>query len=379
MGKKGLVRRSAFTLIELLVVIAIIGILIALLLPAVQKIREAAARIQCANNLKQIGLAAHNYQSGFNKLPPGYISTAKNTTGWNVTPQSPTGHDHLPASNVGVMAFLLPYFEQSVIYDQLKTPTTTPPISSLWDLNQPYSGNAGWWTNGPDSALAKSHLKVLECPSANLYDSSASQLVAELMQIVPNGQYGTCAGGSCTVETYLFGAGNGFGLTNYLGVCGSRGAGSLGIINGSEQFDPYYKRYAGIFDNRTSNSIGQIPDGTSNTLLFGETIGQESPGGPKYRYTWMSFGAMGTYRGLGGPSATDQAPISWGQFSSRHPGGVLFCFADGSVRSLRRDGTQPVGTSYNWNNLSSLPANWFVLQSLAGMSDGDVVNASTLE
>src|SRR5713226_3744454 len=183
MGKTGLVRRSAFTLIELLVVIAIIGILIALLLPAVQKIREAAARIQCANNLKQIGLAAHNFQSSSEKLPPGFISTTNNTPLWN-------NADHLPASNVGVMAFLLPYFEQGVIYDKLQT---TAGISSLWDLKQPYASNAGWWNNGTDSTLAQSRLKVMECPSANLYASSAYPLVAEQFQININSSSASCA------------------------------------------------------------------------------------------------------------------------------------------------------------------------------------------
>jgi len=90
-------RRSAFTLIELLVVIAIIAILIALLVPAVQKVREAAARTQCVNNLKQIGLACHNYEGSYRSLPPGNTAT----------------------NSFSSIAKLLPYFEQSTIYSQI--------------------------------------------------------------------------------------------------------------------------------------------------------------------------------------------------------------------------------------------------------------------
>src|SRR4029077_4992069 len=99
--------RHAFTLIELLVVIAILTVLIGLLLPAIQKVREAAARMPWANNLKQLGLAAHNFHAARNKFPPGAVG-----------PLNPSFPQYLQLKHHGLGTYLLPYLDQSALYDR---------------------------------------------------------------------------------------------------------------------------------------------------------------------------------------------------------------------------------------------------------------------
>src|SRR5437773_1247857 len=124
-------RRRGFTLIELLVVIAIIAILIGLLLPAVQKVREAAARMKCQNNLKQIGLAAHSYHGANGVFPPGYLGPRDPQMINDLsTFGSPYWTWYTSASHVGVMAFLLPYLEQENIFSRMEID---------------WNSTTGWW------------------------------------------------------------------------------------------------------------------------------------------------------------------------------------------------------------------------------------------
>src|SRR5262245_47753812 len=149
-------RRCGFTLIELLVVIAIIAILIGLLLPAVQKVREAAARMKCSNNLKQIALAAHNYHSAYGQFPPGMIGS---TTPRNLSPSSP----FMSNAWVGTLPFLLPYLEQENLHRQLQVD---------WNVDAPVDAGTGnqraWWLNPVNFDLAKTRINTFLCPSDNM-------------------------------------------------------------------------------------------------------------------------------------------------------------------------------------------------------------------
>jgi prepilin-type N-terminal cleavage/methylation domain-containing protein len=295
-------RRSAgFTLVELLVVITIIAILIALLLPAVQAAREAARRMQCANNLKQIGLGAHNFESLYNRFPPGYLGPI---------PQAQPAANYDDGQYAGCLSFILPHMELTNIWGPMDADKPSCGNVSLYDLGRngsPYP----WWNRDHAWALAQTKIGAFICPS----DLPYSKLDPLLMVCF----YGISAT-QATIEAISFGGttGNPLGRTNYLGV-----AGQIGHVN-----NPGFDIYQGIFYNRSKIDFRDIPDGSSNTLLFGEVMGGSLPpadGG--FSYAWIGSGVMCTAWGLAENSY-------WKQFNSNHPGIVQFCMADGSVRTL---------------------------------------------
>jgi prepilin-type N-terminal cleavage/methylation domain-containing protein/prepilin-type processing-associated H-X9-DG protein len=217
--------RSAFTLIELLVVIAIIAILIGLLLPAVQKVREAAARTQCTNNLKQIGLALHSYHDANDYFPPGYVD---GNTDPNSTPDNDVG------PGWGWATFLLPYLEQQNLYNQI-------------NLNL----GIGIGSNTAPSQMA---LKVYQCP-ADAYPQNFTVWPTSI--VVAHGNYVGCNGWE---ECFYGAGGNPQGGAGTDGLSGGYGAGGVGL-----------------FYRNSRTRIASVTDGLSNTIVVGERSGNHSP------------------------------------------------------------------------------------------------------
>jgi prepilin-type N-terminal cleavage/methylation domain-containing protein len=316
--------RLAFTLIELLVVIAIIAVLVGLLLPAVQKVREAANRMSCSNNLHQIAIAAANYDGAFMKLPPG-----------------------MDGREVGSCVRLLPYLEQPAqyqlfVFDGVGAEAFPAGVGigyfNIYALDPLYA--LPNQTNRPPSTGAaavprptpnyiygcEGNFKVFRCPSAHGPDETTTAMIAinyDAYSGLPPGVWGNPPG---------FGLGHTFsscpgcnvvGRSNYVGVAGEcRG------------YAPY-SSYRGLLYYLSKTTLGRVPDGTSNTMLYGEYAGGA--------LTWGGGGGIpdgwaGVHWGCGGEPTcfglSTTGPQYW-SYASEHSGNIIqFAYADGSVRKI---------------------------------------------
>ncbi|UUO06772.1 DUF1559 domain-containing protein [Blastopirellula sp. J2-11] len=289
--------RNAFTLVELLVVIAIIGVLIAMLLPAVQQAREAARRSQCSNNVKQIGLGLHNYHDTFGSLPSGWIDDDP--------------YDDITNANLlGWGALLLPFIEQSSLHDAMDS---VGAFDGKW-FSIPAMTTASAAVPTP---YAKTVISGYICPSD------------------PTGSFNLTYGG--------------FAKSNYTGI------GGIGYRTDNTPGSLYPVPTGAFYDN-SRIKFRDIRDGLTNTFLIGErsTITHPDPLDVKYGTIWIGGRIQTEYYLNNAIVSTTLAYKLNGvpghhNLTSAHPGGAQFLFGDGSSHFIS-DTINPV----SYQNLGSI-------------------------
>jgi prepilin-type N-terminal cleavage/methylation domain-containing protein/prepilin-type processing-associated H-X9-DG protein len=307
-------RRIGFTLVELLVVIAIIALLIGLLLPAVQKVREAANRSKCANNLKQIALASHMYESERGRLPPAF----NDVVGADMFPSNKiitVGKAPIKEPDRGkyysIWTALMPYIEQRNLYDAMVK------MSNNFVSNQ-YSYTATATANDPSKSPGSQVIPLLVCPS-EAWDQ----------------------------RTYVYSSST-FGITTYGCVQGTQ----------NDYYNAITRPFDGVFYPNSMTQLKDITDGLSNTIFFGErryTEPNKTAQASIRRsvgWAWCSWNSMqdyvlSSYKEINYSNCTESPPTYCNDrtpvMGSLHGGGCNVAFGDATVRflTLTSNGTLP--------------------------------------